>query len=100
MMAYLPLLVLPKPWVVFAAYIYGIFLKSSLIADRRLERRMRAFRLPERMQAFLPSFGPIRQHFAIKQHRLHALLYRQQLDALFAARRRLTEVTQNPSPSF
>jgi putative transposase len=31
---------------------------------------MRGFRDPERTQAFLSSFGPIRQHFALKRHLL------------------------------
>ena len=29
---------------------------------------MRGFRDPERMQVFLSSFGPIRQHSALKRH--------------------------------
>jgi hypothetical protein len=43
---------------------------------RERERRMRGFRDPKRTQAFLSSFGPIRQHFALKRHLLRASLYR------------------------
>ncbi len=58
---------------------------------------MRGFRDPERTQAFLSSFGPIRQHFALKRHLLRASLYRKQLAGRFAAWHRFTEVTQVPS---
>jgi putative transposase len=54
---------------------------------------MRGFRDPERTQAFLSSFGPIRQHFALKRHLLRASLYRKQL----AAWHRFTEITRDPS---
>jgi putative transposase len=46
---------------------------------RERERRMRSFRDRERTQVFLSSFGPIRQHFALKRHLLRASLYRTQL---------------------
>jgi putative transposase len=42
--------------------------ESSHQPTRERERRMRGFRDRERTQAFLSSFGPIRQHFALKQH--------------------------------
>jgi len=58
---------------------------------------MRGFRDPERTQAFLLSFGPIRQYIALKRHLLRASLYRKQLAACFAAWRRITEITQDPS---
>jgi putative transposase len=74
--------------------------ENSHHPTRERERRMRGFRVPERTQAFLSSFGPIRQHFAIKRHRLRASLYRQQLAARFAAWHRFTELTQNPSTAF
>jgi putative transposase len=32
-----------------------------------VRRRMRGFRDPKRTQAFLPNFGSIRQHFALKR---------------------------------
>jgi putative transposase len=60
-------------------------------------RRVRGFRLPERTQAFLSSFGPIRQHFALKRHLLRASLYRKHLAARFSEWRRFTEATQIPS---
>ncbi|TWC62557.1 hypothetical protein FBX98_1205 [Burkholderia sp. SJZ115] len=58
---------------------------------------MRGFRDPKRTQAFLASFGPIRQHFALKPHLLHASLYRKHLNGRFSTWRELTEVTQNPT---
>jgi putative transposase len=58
---------------------------------------MRGFRDPERTQAFLSRFGPIRQHFALKRHLLRASLYRKQLAVRFDAWHRFTELTQNPS---
>jgi putative transposase len=58
---------------------------------------MRAFRDPGRTQAFLSSFGPNRQHFALKRHLLRASLHRKQLAARFDAWHRLAELTQNPS---
>jgi putative transposase len=67
---------------------------------REHERRMRGFRDPERTQAFLSSFGPIRQHFALKRHLLRASLYRKHLAARFAAWREFINVTQTPSNAF
>jgi putative transposase len=49
-------------------------------------------------QAFLSSFGPIRQHFALKRHLLRASLYRKQLAERFAAWHVFAELAQNPSP--
>jgi putative transposase len=42
---------------------------------------MRGFRDPKRTQAFLSSFGLIRQHFVLKRHPLSASTYRKQLAA-------------------
>ncbi|KVM10139.1 transposase [Burkholderia ubonensis] len=64
------------------------------------ERRMRGFRDPKRTQAFLASFGPIRQHFAPKRHLLRASLYRKHLAGRFAAWRVFTYATQTPSNAF
>jgi putative transposase len=58
---------------------------------------MRGFRDPGRTRAFLSSFGPIRQHFALKRHLLRASLHRKQLAARFDAWHRFTELTQNRS---
>lgn len=58
---------------------------------------MQGFRECKRMQAFLSSFGPIRQHFAPKRHLLRASLYRKQLGERFAEWHRFTELTQNPA---
>ena len=58
---------------------------------------MRGFRDPERTQAFLSSFGPIREHFALKRHLLRASLYRKHLGERFAAWHHFAELTQDPS---
>ncbi|ASL48950.1 hypothetical protein bAD24_p01265 (plasmid) [Burkholderia sp. AD24] len=60
---------------------------------------MRGFRDPERTQAFLSTFGSIRQHFVLKRHLLRASLHRKQLGERFAAWHPFTELTQNP-PGF
>ncbi len=65
---------------------------------RERERRMRGFREPQKTQAFLSNFGPIRQHFALKRHLLHASRYRKQLTERFAAWYVFAELAQNPSP--
>jgi hypothetical protein len=49
--------------------------KNGRQPTRDHERRMRGSRVPERTQAFFASFSPIRQHVAIKRHRLRASLY-------------------------
>ena len=74
--------------------------ENSHQPTRERERRMRGFRDPKRTQAFLSSFGPIRQHFALKRHLLRASLYRKHLAARFAAWREFTNVTQTPSDVF
>ncbi|MGF6601726.1 transposase-like protein [Paraburkholderia sp. GAS448] len=71
--------------------------ENSHQPTRERERRMRGVRDPERTQAFLSSFGPIRQHFAQKRHLLRASLYRKQLGARFVAWHRFTDFIQNPS---
>lgn len=60
------------------ANVKHVFVKASARANngaenshqptRERERRIRGFRDPGRTQAFLSSFGPIRQHFALKRH--------------------------------
>lgn len=74
--------------------------ENSHRPTRERERRMRGFRDPKRTQTFLSSFGPIRQHFALKRHLLRASLYRKHLAGRFAAWREITNVTQTPSNSF
>jgi putative transposase len=74
--------------------------ENSHQPTRERERRMRGFRDPKRTQAFLTSFGPIRQHFALKRHLLRASLYRKHLAARFAEWREFTNVTQTPSTAF
>ncbi len=61
---------------------------------------MRGLRNLKRMQIFLSSFGPIRQHFALKRHLLRASLYRKHLAARFVAWREFTNVTQTPPNAF
>lgn len=74
--------------------------ENSHQPTRERERRMRGFRRPERTQAFLCSFGPIRQHFALKRHLLRPSLDRKQLAERFASWRAFTDSTQNPSLKF
>ncbi|ATF90566.1 IS6 family transposase [Burkholderia gladioli] len=71
--------------------------ENSHQPTRECERRMRGFRDPMRTQAFLESFGLIRQHFALKRHLLRASLYRKHLAVRFSTWCELVEVTQNPS---
>ncbi len=71
--------------------------ENSYQPTREREQRMRGFRDPTRTQAFLESFGPIRQHFALKRHLLRTSLYRQHLAVHFSTWCALTEATQNPS---
>jgi putative transposase len=59
--------------------------ENSHQPTRERERRMRGFRDPKRTQAFLSSFGEIRQQFSLKRHLLRASLYRKQLTSRFAA---------------
>lgn len=95
------------------ANVKHVFVKAAARVNNRAEnghqptrerergmRRMRGFRDPKLTQAFLSSFGPIRQHFALKRHLLRASLYRKHLAARFAAWRKFTNVTQTPSIAF
>jgi putative transposase len=88
------------------AHVKHVFVKASTRVDNRAENSHRrranasdacvASAKPERTQTFLSSFGPIRQHFALKGHLLRASLYRKQLAARFAAWHRFTEAAQDP----
>ncbi|WP_175908203.1 IS6 family transposase [Burkholderia seminalis] len=71
--------------------------ENSHQPTRERERRMRGFRDPTRTQAFLESFGLIRQHFALKRRLLRASLYRKHLAVRFSTWCELAEVTQNGS---
>lgn len=53
--------------------------ENSHQPTRRRERQMQGFRDPRRTQAFLSSFGPFRQHFALPRHRMNAAAHRAQL---------------------
>ncbi|WP_323123764.1 IS6 family transposase [Burkholderia alba] len=91
------------------ANVKHVFVKASARVNNRAEyshqptrereRRMHGFPDPQGTPAFLSCLGPIRQHFAIERHLLHALLYRQQLAERFVAWREITCSTQNP-PAF
>ena len=101
---------LPKAEIAQLATVRHVFVKACARVNNRAEnshqptrereRRMRGFRRPERTQSFLSSFGPIRQHFALKRHLLRASLYRKQLAAQFEAWRLFTGSAQNPSAAF
>jgi putative transposase len=55
--------------------------ENSHQPTRRRGRQMQGFRDPRRTQAFLSSFGPIRQHFALSRHRMNAASHRAELQA-------------------
>ncbi|AJZ56670.1 DDE domain protein [Paraburkholderia fungorum] len=59
--------------------------ENSHQPTRRRERAMGGFRDPVRTEAFLSSFGPIRQHFALPRHRMTARRHRAKLRANHAA---------------
>ena len=59
--------------------------ENSHQPTRRRERQMCGFRDARRTQAFLSSFGPIRQHFALPRHQMSAACHRAVLQERFAA---------------
>ena len=59
--------------------------ENSHQPTRRRERQMCGFRDPRRTQAFLSSFGPIRQHFALPRHHMKAACHRTMLKERIAA---------------
>jgi putative transposase len=59
--------------------------ENSHQPTRRRERQMCGFRGPKRTQAFLSSFGPIRQHCVLPRHRMSAARHRIGLKARFTA---------------
>ena len=66
--------------------------ENSHQPTRRRERQMCGFRDPKRTQAFLSSFGPIRQHSVLPRHRMNALRRRTELKARFMAWQRWSVV--------
>ncbi|WP_370469718.1 hypothetical protein [Caballeronia sp. SBC2] len=64
------------------------------------ERRVRGFRDPERTQASLSSFGPIRQYLALERHPLRPAFYRKQLGERFARVASLHESFAKIRPAF
>jgi putative transposase len=73
--------------------------ENSHQPTRRRERQMCGFRDPKRTQAFLCSFGPIRQHFALPRHRMNALRHRIELKARFTAWQRSSVAESNINAS-
>ncbi|CAM2161712.1 hypothetical protein PSAC2689_100136 [Paraburkholderia sacchari] len=59
--------------------------ENSHQPTRRRERQMQGFRDPQRTQAFLSRFGPIRQHFALPRHRMNAACHHEELQARLLA---------------
>jgi putative transposase len=52
--------------------------ENSHQPTRQRERTMRCFKSPGHAQRFLSSFGPIREHFCPRRHRLRAEEYRRE----------------------
>ncbi len=52
--------------------------ENSHQPTRQRERTMRRFKSPGQAQRFLSAFGPIRDHFCPRRHRLSAGAYRQE----------------------
>ena len=50
--------------------------ENSHQPTRQRERTMRRFKSPGHAQRFLSAFGPIREHFCPRRHRLKASEYR------------------------
>jgi putative transposase len=76
--------------------------ENSHQPTREREHRMRGYRDPDRTRAFLPGFGPIRQHFALSEiccahHTIETSLRTLCRMASFAAWHRVTWLTQDPS---
>src|SRR3984893_17940407 len=57
--------------------------ENSHQPTRKRERQMCGFRDARRTQAFLSSFGPIRQHLALPRHRMNATCHRAVLQERF-----------------
>ncbi len=51
--------------------------ENSHQPTRQRERTMRRFKSARHAQRFLSAFGPIRDHFCPRRHRLKATAYRQ-----------------------
>ena len=57
--------------------------ENSHQSTRQRERRMQRFKSPGHAQRFLAAYGPIRQHFRPRRHRLSAPKYRQEMTQRF-----------------
>ncbi len=76
------------------AHVKHVFVKAAACVNnraenghqpaRRRERQMCGFRDARRTQAFLSSFGAIRQHFALPRHQMNAACHRTALQKRFA----------------
>src|SRR5258708_9587563 len=77
------------------AHVKHVFVKAAARVNNRAEnshqptrereRQMCSFRDARRTQAFLSSFGPIRQHFALPRHQMNAACHRTELKARLLA---------------
>ncbi|WP_407919996.1 IS6 family transposase [Gloeobacter violaceus] len=61
---------------------------------RERERRMRRFKSAGHAQRFLSAYGPIRQHFCARRHRLCAEAYRQTLQQRLASWREIVGIAE------
>ncbi len=66
--------------------------ENSHQPTRERERRMRRFKSAGHVQRFLSAYGPIRQHFSPRRHRLSAEAYRQTLQQRLAAWREIVGI--------
>ncbi len=57
--------------------------ENSHQPTRQRERTMRRFKSPGHAQRFLSAFGPIREHFSPRRHRLRAEEYRRERGCRF-----------------
>ncbi len=57
--------------------------ENSHQPTRQRERAMRRFKSPGHAQRFLSTFGPIREHFCPRRHRLRAEEYRRERERRF-----------------
>ena len=66
--------------------------ENSHQPTRQRERTMRRFKSAGDAQRFLAAFGPIREHFCPRRHRLTAEAYRQERERRFRVWNEVTEV--------
>ena len=64
--------------------------ENSHQPTRQRERRMQRFKSPGHAQRFLSAYGPIREHFRPRRHRLAASTYRYEMRKRFQSWRAIT----------